>query len=281
MRITSKINTQSFERMVDYLIAKKKTFDVSSTGYTQTLKIEDNTFTSIEGNDPGGFMAFPYFKKVKSDIEQSGIIIDAVPFTSIKYYSVGSFLSRRNYDMPTECIYIDIRSAYLTTLLNTGLITIETFDMVSRGRKIDRLKAVGMLATNKTTFHFIEGELKQTTNQTDKVMANYFFFCCFKIGEIMNQIAEHYNDDFLFFWFDGIYLRPGANPTFALETLEKSGYKYHFEHLKYCIFETHKRTLFFCYTPEGESEAKQFNVPLNNDEHKNRLVNYLKTKRAI
>lgn len=281
MRITSKINTQSFERMVDYLISKKKTFEVSSTGYSQTLKIEDNTFACIDGDDPGSFMAFPYFKKIKQDIEQSSIVIDSVPFTSIKYYSVNSFLSKPNYDMPNECTYIDIKSAYLTTLLNTGLITTDTFDVVNRGRKIDRLKAVGMLATNKTTFHFIDGELKQTTNQTDKILSNYFFYCCFRVGEVMDTIAEHYNDDFLFFWFDGIYLRPGANPTFAFQTLEKYGYKYHFENLKNCIFETHKRTLFFCYTPEGETEPKQFNVPFNNDENKNRLINYLKTKRAL
>lgn len=275
-KIKTRLSTPQVEKLIDYLIKKKESFTVTATGYTNTIQLRDKVIFSSEDADLNSF-TFPYYNRIKKDIESTDVVIDSIPFTDIRYYSVNSFFEKINWDMPSECTLIDINSAYLTCLVNSGMITRETFDYVSKARKSDRLKAVGMLATNKTEFVYQEGKHIETNSITNKVLSNYFFYCCYCIGEVMNDIAREYGENFLFFWFDGIYLRPEADPARCIEILSQNNYLCKVEQIKNCTFESGKRTLHFYYTPEGKS-VKSFNVPFNNEGHKKRLVSYITNK---
>ena len=82
---------------------------------------------------------------------------------------------------------IDISSAYATCLLNSGLITRETFEYVKRLRKEERLPAVGMLARSACYWEYERGEC--TGIHVDRAeTAEVFFYLIEEINLLMKSI---------------------------------------------------------------------------------------------
>jgi hypothetical protein len=119
---------------------------------------------------------------------------------------------------------VDINSAYLSVLKNEKVISPATFKKINdRTRKnekakMDRLKSVGMFASNPSIINFENWEAAEIT--TDKNPFSWvFYMACQKTNEI---ITECINDEFLFYWVDGIFVK--KNPEEIKRKIEKMGY---------------------------------------------------------
>lgn len=71
-------------------------------------------------------------------------------------------------------------------------------------KKADRLKAVGMLATQKTAYFMSNGKTDRIIIN-ENPLANYFYYLCFEIGNLMQEIFMDYSENVYLFWVDGIF----------------------------------------------------------------------------
>lgn len=274
----------SFEAVhgfIKWLNTRKESFSIHSTGYTKTIIWKGDKFTFLDNASRNTFV-FPCFNKIKSDIKKSNVIIDKVPRFNIEYFGANDFLKRIKGDYSTEVINIDLCSAYLTTLLNAKLITEDTFNYVAGADKATRLKAVGMLATNKVIFNFENGKLKSHSFACDEVMRNYFFYCCYEVGQVMRQVADIAGQNFYFFWVDGIYLSGDFDEKLITTVCEEKGYKVKTKRLENCTFANQEKSLHFSYF--DEKAFKVFNVPFYDSEERKKIdyfLNYIKNESNI
>lgn len=271
MRHRNKIILKDFRGFVSYLQSIGADFTVTSTGYTKTIKHDGQTFNFVETVISENI--FSCTNKIKSDIQKSGVVIDAVPMFDVRYYSIGKYLQRKNVELPDTLYNVDIKSAYLTTLKRYAMITSETFDFVQSRGKATRLKAVGMLATNKMIFTYEAGRLKTFHTERNNQMANYFFFCCYTVGQLMSQLAAQLGDAFLFFWVDGIYISDKSKVEGVMKFLSDEGYQTKAETLEECHLETVGKHLQFSY--KNGDIRKVFSIPVEDEVNKINLKNYL------
>lgn len=183
------------------------------TGYTDTVTDQKGQKTIIaDGNTrPSTFAAS---KKIVSDYEASNIILENIPPDAVRYYRY----KQREFFYELA-ILIDIKAAYPSVLKNTGIITPETYDVLMKLKKLDRLKAIGMLASEKMRLIFEDGKLKRTEKGAEAKYKDIYFFAAYEIGEILHELSQINKEDFLFYWFDGIYIK--SNWLYAAEIMKR------------------------------------------------------------
>lgn len=274
MKVIAKNDVQQMRGFVNMLRTQKRDFQIVQTSYTTTVRYKDIDY--LFTNKVGSTMTFSAFNRIKSDIIKSGIVIDKIPRLDIRYFGVNEFLKSKK-ELPDDVYCIDINSAYLTTLLNTGLITEETFLRVCKYGKEVRLKSVGMLATSKNVMTYTSGKLSDHTIQTDPYLRNYFFFCCYQVGEVMNNIADKLAEDFLFYWVDGIYVRGKEQAETVRKLLTLSGYQSKVKKLTDCQFYTENGNFLFSYRDDLHDKVKRYNVPFDDEENRRRMKSFLLT----
>jgi hypothetical protein len=125
--------------------------------------------------------------------------------------------------LPSEAVCIDIRAAYPTTLRLLGLVTEEAYRAAMNLPKPDRLKCVGMLAATQYVQTFEDGRLVLTERKDSDTRAA-FFRTCEHVGEVMERAAQASGAAFLFFWVDGIFVRPEAAGAVS-DVLTSEGYE--------------------------------------------------------
>jgi hypothetical protein len=191
------------------------------TGYTDTVTDQKGQKTIIaDGNTrPSTFAAS---KKIISDYEASNIILENIPPDAVRYYRY------KNREFFYElAILIDIKAAYPSVLKNTGIITEETYNLLMRLKKLDRLKAIGMLASEKIKIVFENGRPIRNEKSNEAKYKDLYFFAAYEIGEILHELSQISKEDFLFYWFDGIYIK--SNWLYAAEIMKRlneKGYEF-------------------------------------------------------
>ena len=201
----------------DLLLKKYSQYEgeyfLEMTGYTDTVINQKNEKTVIaEGYTK--VKTFAASKKIISDYLESDIILENIPIDAVKYYRYKK--QEFNFDL---AILIDIKAAYPSVLKNTGIIKEETFNYLMQLPKLDRLKAIGMLASEKLRFVFNKGELIRTEKGKEAIYKDIYFYAAYEIGEILHELSQINKDDFLFYWFDGIYLK--SNWIYAAEIMKR------------------------------------------------------------
>lgn len=274
MKIIVKNDNDQMIKFIDMLKSQKKDFDFIQTSHSASIKFKGLEYLFTEKITKS--ITFSAFKSIKSDIIKSGIVIDFIPRIDVTYFSVNEWLKSKK-ETPDDCYCIDINSAYLTTLLINGMITEETFQRVTHYGKEVRLKSVGMLATNKNIFEYKEGKLVSHRMENDKYLRNYFFFCCHEVGKVMNEIAGRLQDDFLFFWVDGIYVRKKERAEEVRKLLSEHGYTSKVKHLIDVNFYSEKECLFFSYKEELRGKVKRFKVPYDDEDNRRKFKEFLLT----
>ncbi len=127
---------------------------------------------------------------------------------------------------------VDINSAYITALKNSKLITEKTFNYASSLDKMDRLISVGMFAKRSEFREYKEGK-KVDHYEINAPYRNIYFYSAYLIDVVMNEIAEALGQDYLFYWFDGIYIYPTQKALrLTAEILKEYRYKFKVEQLK-------------------------------------------------
>jgi hypothetical protein len=194
---------------------------LEQTNYTDTITDQNGNKIIVSPNFTAN-NTFIASKKIVSDYEKSGIYLENIPQSVIKYYNFNykEFFYER-------AILIDINAAYPTALKNTGIITEETFNFLMRLKKIQRLKSIGMLASIKTVYEFEKTELISTRKTDKKEFADIYFYASYEIGEILQKCSVLNKNDFLFYWFDGIYIKPNwIYATKIMELLKENNYEF-------------------------------------------------------
>lgn len=152
---------------------------------------------------------------LKRDVLASGVDPGTYRPRAVRYNAIGDSVAR-------ECWCVDIRAAYPTALLKLGAITRPTFDKLARMPKLDRLKAVGMLASRKFVQHFVAGRLVDMFID-EAPTAPFFYAACHEVGEVMDAIRFDAGAAFVLFWVDGVFLDV-PDPAPVSDTLEAMGY---------------------------------------------------------
>lgn len=273
MKFINKNNPDDIKGFIQLLKDTKKDFTVSQTSYSLAVDFKGQQFMYMDKLTSGN--CFMSYNAIKRDIFNSDVIIDKIPRLSIRYYGVNEFF-RKKKELPTEVVNIDINSAYLTVLLNAGMITYQTYERVTRSGKMNRLKSVGMLATKKHVLHYEGGKLVNQTVKTDEYYRNYFFYCCYVVGETMNKIAGLLGEQFLFFWVDGIYCTPDTDPNYVKQLLTDAGFTSKSSYLTNCNFLTQNENVYFDYLCTETNKRKTFCLPLENEENIENIKQFIK-----
>jgi hypothetical protein len=104
-------------------------------------------------------------------------------------------------------INFDLKNAYPTALVKAGFLSEETAEFIEKRNKLHRLQAIGIFAGQKRIFKYEKGILSDV-DLWQNPLKNVYFFAAKKTDNIIKSAAEISGDSFLFFWFDGIYIRP-------------------------------------------------------------------------
>ena len=189
-------------------------FCIKNSSYSTVIETATNQVRFITNNYSNAvFMAA---QKIKADVTRSelGQAIMKGTYSTNNYDSANGQPDGK-WD---KIINIDIASAYANCLLNSGLISQETYKFVQKIPKTERLPAMGMLARNQLIINFEKG--KATTHERFTAeTAQIFFYVISEINKIMQQVMALAGDYFLFYWVDGIFMKQDI-PLKLLDEIE-------------------------------------------------------------
>lgn len=251
--IKIKFDNDNFRNKINYFKKHKHNFEVSYTGYTGMIKnqTENKNYFFIKSTTKS---PFKYTQKIKSEIKKSDIWLDAISSKNIKFFKVNNIKP-----MTYKKVYnVDINGAYPNALRILGLISNELFNELMKLDKIERLKAIGMLATNKTVFIFKDGVQIDVKKKSDELMRNVWLSLCHYTGEAIEAVRVDLKS-FLFFWFDGIYFTDASEAEGAISKLKEFGFESKLEVLTNFKVKEKSDNLFITYG-KGE-DTKQFLLP--------------------
>jgi hypothetical protein len=268
-----------------FLKEQKKDFEIKETGYSTEIVEGENKFLFAERF--ANFQFFVLLNKLKAEIKKSNIIIDEIDKTNIDYFGIKENLKlsiKKIRDKKNNNFFlnIDIKSAYLTALRNENIISEEFFEEVNKCKKSERLRLLGSLATTKNIYKYKNGELV-FLDQKKSDLENYFWFCCLEIGDLMQKISTKLENNFLFFWVDGIYSLYNSSMDLIIEELNKNNYLFSFDICRLKTFEENEESFKFEFWKLGDKKCtlKTFNLPKENLTSLKRTYFYSEKKNLI
>lgn len=210
--------------------------------------------------------AFIGNKMIVRDLDRDEVSIllsdlrDSINEDDNRYYSSRPMMPSRL----DECYLVDINSAYLSVLLNFGLITKKTYDYINNNcNKKARLVAVGMLAARKDVYKFKKGE--QSEHELVVAETRYLFNMCIQeVDDAMKAVAKELDNEYLFYWVDGIYLKTKEAAQRAMEILDSIGFKTKIKKLssfKCFDLPAIRKEVSFFEEDEETKRYKIFNIP--------------------
>lgn len=273
------MQTEELKGFIRLLIEFKKDFTLVTTGYTTEIHFKDQKF--VFSNSLPDWKVFDCYNRIKKDVEQSQIHIDTIPKIDISYYKINSFLKKPCAELPDHLVCLDLNSAYLSVLLNYGIISKDTFMYVQKSGKLARLKSVGMLATLKTIETYKEGKLSgKPESKFDPHKRNIFFLACHEVGKLMEEIATMYKDEFFFYWTDGIYFDGNANLNRAKHIIQSKGFQCKEEHLRDVTFSSDPLAEVIRISGIKDEKRKEYTIPIEEEENTKNLRKFLNSLNA-
>jgi hypothetical protein len=234
----------------------------------------------FEYNSPGDFRAMGVYAKLKKDIMSfpSGEKkkLETITPRDLKYWKINKDGFGREI---TRVINVDVSKAYPYAMFNLGLISRSVLKYLlhldKTGKKISRLKGMGILAKRKLKNDYNKGRVVYYEIQENKYLRKCFFSACKVIDELMLSCAEKAGKDFLFFWVDGIYIngstKRGRKTVKRMKRIiKKAGYKYSVDTLKSFKYNlSDKYVLGISFRKKNSKgiyarKPKTFSLPLNN-----------------
>ena len=258
---TFKLN-QDFVQILDKAIATGIPLEVGLGKYSCYIKAKNSGskykfITSMQSK-----LTFVGYAKILKDLkrEEVSVIIsdleDNVHEKNNLYFSMGRYESKK-YD---SAVCVDLNSAYLQAMYNLCLITKETKDWIENNlTKRERLVAVGMLAKRKEVLHFSGTKIVQDYLEESEL--RFIFNAVIQeVNRVMMHVQNHFIDDFIAYWVDGIYLK---NEWMAIDVkmmFEEAGFPCKIEYLK--NFQSKFKFTYMEYSYTKEGDYKCLNIPV-------------------
>lgn len=120
---------------------------------------------------------------------------------TLRYYNYNS----KQFIDTDRFYYIDFSACYLRVLNNRGVISNLLFNEINRLPKKDRLICLGMLAYEPYRIHYRNGERYGAIKQIENEYSHVFYFACQLTQELIENIIKRINNDYIFYWVDGIF----------------------------------------------------------------------------
>lgn len=221
---TIQLNTFNLDENIKNLVNTGEVLKIENTTYTTKIKLKNgNSYLFAKGKiNKSTFIAH---SKIKKDLKNNKIKM----FTFDK--KINYFDFNENIKYQKELICIDINGAYPKEMLNKKYINKNTYDyLINNIDKIDRLKSLGMLATNKIIQEIENKKIKKIYLE-EKETACIFFDVSYKIGDIFNDLFYKYPNYIFFYWVDGIFCKPEIKEIIC-EELKNNNFDYSIEQVK-------------------------------------------------
>jgi len=255
--------TNSVSDILAYYKSFNTTFKVALTKSTTTVEFK-NLKERFMTNQMS-IMVFVAYNKIVKDVnleKNEDLLLDmkcSVIEANNNYYGVGLFKP-----FTVDKLYcVDINSAYLQSLFNLGLIEPITFNFCqSKLKKLDRLKAVGMLARQKHIYTYEKGKLADIDTKTCEY--RFIFNAIIQMVNEVMRIAESVCTDYIFYWVDGIYTHNFKDVQRICDVFKQNNFEYKVKELRNFVNSPKYSHLSYCFEElesDGEYHPKKFNIP--------------------
>jgi len=268
------LNEKNIRLFVDLLKSSKTPFTMQVSNYTTKIISEPYNVSFVKGLQSNRvFAAASYLKKDLAD--------KAIPDVDMKkcnYYDT-NFKGQEFFS--DVCFNIDIKQAYATILYMDGFISKKTYDYLRKLPKMERLAAVGMLASHKTVFeHDSLGRIRQV-KEIINPLSNFFFYCVQKTENIIHDIKNKIlQEAFLFSWVDGVYyMNENTGYRNVTQQYLKTEYGLESTFKKLDNFEVKIKNQSYRISFLEEGGEKVFNIPMPVTQLKRDIINYLLEKK--
>ena len=227
-------------------------FQVKHSNYNTQIIGQETVLKFIQTEH--SIKVFVAYNKIVSDLKKSDKTIEILQ----QDWSTENFDSKNGLK---PCKYktvlnLDITSAYPYCLFLNKLISQDTFNYLMALPKSERLPAIGMIAKKSVWIDYNNGKASNWDVKTGEY-ANIFFFVIQQITDLMAWAADIAGDDFLFYWVDGIFLKPTISKKKLQEItgiFAEQGYYYKYENVKNFSVVRENDKLFINMIKNGEEK---------------------------
>lgn len=169
-------------------------------------------------------------KEVRRNIEQKNISVPSYSAKDVKYFCFSNVLRSvqpgQNVVI-SKGIELDIKMAYYVTAHRLGYISREFFLKCEGLPKLQRLRLIGSIATNKMIYEYRGGELVNSRSEKDELLRRVWFHICWTVDQCMQEFSYLLRERFLFYWVDGIYMTGNWNlPDALVYSAAKNRYRF-------------------------------------------------------
>jgi hypothetical protein len=259
---------------IDFLIKRKVDFKLKLSNYTTEIICPEIPFFNINYlKKPQNNAVFSAAHKIKHDLTiWTANEMPELKKQDCKYFDMSARVKKIT---STQCTNIDLTAAYITILFNDFFISEETFNFVMRLPKLDRLAAVGMLASHKQIFTYQNG-IPIIFEEITNPLENYFYYCVNRTAEIMDKVKLKLENDFIFTWVDSIYFIDNDNKVnewLVSEMIKDEGLKFKVKTCDFLQIKEHENFVNITFY-DPDRDLKTFNIPTREINFKKKILQY-------
>lgn len=263
-------NAEEIRDMIHNLRKDHKTFHHIFSNYTNTIELPDKKIKWVK--ELRSDRTFVAFRMVKRDVESNPLSqwICKQEWKT-ENYSNADF-DDDELDLP-HIINIDISSCYPNFLRVERLISQQTFDLLMKLDKNERLPAIGMIAYNRIRYMYKDGYLMNIVQEKSE-LAPIFFYIVHKVQELFIKLREIAGQYYIFHWVDGIFLFPdvpGAIIDKIERTIRQCGFDITIESCRDFQWRRKNEVISLEFTKGGEKKTYKLR-DVHWDDHYNQLV---------
>jgi len=205
-------------------------FQVKHSNYNTQIIGQQTVLKFIQTEHPT--RVFVAYNKIVADLKKSDKTVEILQGE----WSTENFDSKNGLRPCSfkKVLNLDITSAYPYCLFINKLICQDTFNFLMSLPKNERLPAIGMIAKKSVWIDYSNGKATNWDVKTGEY-ANIFFYVIQQITDLMAWAGEIAGNDFLFYWVDGIFLKPTISKKKLQEItgiFAEQGYYYKYENVK-------------------------------------------------
>ena len=249
-------DAETIKKIVDMYKDMQLDFCVKNSSHSTIIETETNQIRFVTSTYSNAvFMAA---QKIKADVKNSdlGKSIMAGTYSTANYDSANGQPDGKWQSV----INIDITSAYATCLLNSKLISKETYLFLQKIPKTERLPAMGMLARNQLIINFEKG-IPTTNERFTADTAQVFFYIISEINKLMENARQIAGDFYMFHWVDGIFIKSEI-PIDLLDEIEAlflhNNYAVKYESVKDVEWKREEDSVIITMNKNGENKRYAF-----------------------
>jgi len=258
--------------ITDRLKKKKIAFQIESTLRTKMVKFETEKakHVYIFSDEIVSYKDMHLLREVKQEVKKQTQNVNVGELDeNVTYFDFHSTVkdlhidSGTIYDLKDVC-EVDITKAYYYTARKLGYISDDFFKKCLALPKPKRLRLIGSIATKKKIEVYEGGRLVEYYSKTDEKLRQCWFNIIRYTDNVMKEVKNALDDDFIFYWVDGIYFKDrGYNVDIAKGIFEKFDFAVTYEKLSKIQAVNIEGVLHLEVTKQG-GKKKPFAIPKNN-----------------